>query len=150
MVSQFSKLCPRLLQAHPSLPFDERSKLCRCLNYEKLSLEVCKELAKSPKIPPRVAIQALISQQSKVPRNELENRSLSTASNDSKMSFYSCSDKESLSEESGEVKLNLQRMQTRVVELENVCREMKGQMSKLGRHTVLGSPTHSRALPKLC
>ncbi|KAF3432564.1 hypothetical protein FNV43_RR27304 [Rhamnella rubrinervis] len=138
------------LEAHPSLPFDERSKLCRCLNYEKLSLEVCKELAKNPKIPPRVAIQALISQQSKVPRNEFENRSLSTASNDSKMSFYSCSDKESFSEESGEVKLNLQRMQRRVVELETVCREMKGQMSRLVRHTVLGSPTHSRALPKLC
>lgn len=84
-----------------------------------------------------------------MPTNEFEKRSLSTASNESNMSFYSC-DKESFSEERGEVKLNLQRMQRRVVELENVCGEMKGQMSRLVRHTVLSSPTQSRALPKLC
>ncbi|XP_015895723.2 BTB/POZ domain-containing protein At3g19850 [Ziziphus jujuba] len=137
------------LEAHPALPFDERSKLCRCLNYKKLSLEVCKELAKNPKIPPRVAIQALISQQSKVPKNELDHcRSLSNAS-DSQMGSNSGSDKESFAEENGDVKINLQRMQRRVVELESVCKEMKGQMSKLVRHTVL-TPTQARALPKLC
>lgn len=65
------------------------------------------------------------------------------------MGSYSGSDKESFSEENGDVKLNLQRMQKRVVELESVCREMKGQMTKLVRHTVF-TPTQARTLPKLC
>ncbi|KAK3222481.1 hypothetical protein Dsin_009506 [Dipteronia sinensis] len=58
------------LQSHPRLSLEERSKLCRCLNYEKLSLEACKELAKNPKI----TIEALISQHSEG-RND-ENMSL--------------------------------------------------------------------------
>ncbi|KAI9169313.1 hypothetical protein LWI28_010591 [Acer negundo] len=73
------------LQSHPRLSLEERSKLCRCLNYEKLSLEACKELAKNPKIPPKITIEALISQH-----------------------------------------MNLGRMQSRVVVLEEACRNMKG------------------------
>ncbi|TXG56876.1 hypothetical protein EZV62_018189 [Acer yangbiense] len=64
------------LQSHPRLSLEERSKLCRCLNYEKLSLEACKEIAKNPKIPPKITIEALISQHSKK-RND-ENISLRT------------------------------------------------------------------------
>ncbi|CAI9774698.1 unnamed protein product [Fraxinus pennsylvanica] len=52
------------LQSHPALSLEERSRLCRCLNYEKLGLEACKDLAKNPRIPPRIAVQALASQHS--------------------------------------------------------------------------------------
>lgn len=44
------------------------------------------------------------------------------------------------------LKLNLERMQWRVVELEKVCREMKGQMARM----VKLAPHHSRQLPRLC
>ncbi|KAK2635766.1 hypothetical protein Ddye_030558 [Dipteronia dyeriana] len=81
------------LQSHPRLSLEERSKLCRCLNYEKLSLEACKELAKNHKIPPKITIEALISQHSK-------------GRNDENMS--------------------LGRMQSRVVALEEACRDIKG------------------------
>lgn len=40
---------------------------------------------------------------------------------------------ESFSEESEDMKMNLQRMQWRVVELERVCKEMKNNMSRLVR-----------------
>ncbi|ESQ47903.1 hypothetical protein EUTSA_v10020411mg [Eutrema salsugineum] len=51
------------LESHPNLASDDRTKLCRCLNYKKLTLETCKQLAKNPKIPPNIAVQALKSQQ---------------------------------------------------------------------------------------
>ncbi|KAG4394304.1 hypothetical protein AAZX31_20G004700 [Glycine max] len=59
------------LQSHPMLAFEERSRLCRCLNYNKLSFEVCKDLAKNPRIPPMIAMQALISQQTNIPSSDL-------------------------------------------------------------------------------
>lgn len=58
------------LGSHPTLPLEERSTLCRCLNYDKLSLEACKDLAKSPRIPPRIAVKALASQGSGLPMEE--------------------------------------------------------------------------------
>lgn len=61
-------------------------------------------------------------------------------------------DEESLAEEGKmEETLNLQRMQWRVVELEKLCRQMKGQMSRMVKHNhVLATPTHARPLPRLC
>ena len=52
-----------MLQSHPNLSSEDRTKLCRCLNYKKLTLEICKQLAKNLKIPPSIAVQALKSQQ---------------------------------------------------------------------------------------
>lgn len=50
-----------------------------------------------------------------------------------------------------DIKLNLQKMQWRVVELEKVCREMKSNMSSLVRQTAITSPpAFHRALPRLC
>ncbi|VVA14721.1 PREDICTED: BTB/POZ [Prunus dulcis] len=139
------------LESHPSLSFEERSRLCRCLNYEKLSLGACKELAKNPKIPPRVAMQALMSQQSKItpptprPKQQCVNYEMIVYKGDA-------DDEESLAEEGKmEETLNLQRMQWRVVELEKLCRQMKGQMSRMVKHNhVLATPTHARPLPRLC
>ncbi|KAG7625882.1 NPH3 domain [Arabidopsis thaliana x Arabidopsis arenosa] len=51
------------LESHPKLSSEDRTKLCRCLNYKKLTLDTCKQLAKNPKIPPNIAVQALKSQQ---------------------------------------------------------------------------------------
>ncbi|CDY22952.1 BnaC03g41170D [Brassica napus] len=51
------------LESHPNLSSEDRTKLCRCLNYKKLTLEICKQLAKNLKIPPSIAVQALKSQQ---------------------------------------------------------------------------------------
>ncbi|KAG9442314.1 hypothetical protein H6P81_018168 [Aristolochia fimbriata] len=126
------------LESHPCLSFEERSRLFRCLNYEKLTLESCKDLAKNPRIPPRVAIQALASQQSKVqpamsvPHHDGEEREMLPL------------------DEKEEMRMNLERMQSRVIELEKVCRQMKGQMTKMVKNKVISSPTNHRSLPRLC
>ncbi|KAJ6357360.1 hypothetical protein OIU78_005254 [Salix suchowensis] len=56
--------------SHPTLSFEERSRLCGCLNYAKMSLEACKDLAKNPRIPPNIAVQALKLQHSKIPESD--------------------------------------------------------------------------------
>lgn len=53
-------------------------------------------------------------------------------------------------EEKEEMRANLERMQFRVMELEKVCRQMKGQMSRMVKSKVVSSPVHHRNLPKLC
>ncbi|PIN26215.1 hypothetical protein CDL12_01030 [Handroanthus impetiginosus] len=156
------------LESHPTLSLEERSRLCRCLNYEKLSLEACKDLAKNPRIPPRIAVQALASQRSTVQMTEFVNDdSLSLSSNikgidntnDYQIVLYKHNndddrsktdmETERLSVDKEVMKVNLERMQWRVVELEKVCREMKGQMArmvKLAPQNNLGRGS----LPRLC
>ncbi|XP_076890548.1 BTB/POZ domain-containing protein At1g50280-like [Bidens hawaiensis] len=174
------------LESHPCLSLEERSRLCRCLNYEKLSLEACKDLAKNPRIPPRIAVQALVSQHSNIPTvytydnhqdysyiNDHDHQTPLTKSSRELMVLYNKNgahdqvhydspdqssrsnsrydqDKDLLDD--GVVKLNLQRMQWRVVELEKVCREMKGQMSRMvkGDRGMLSGSSHGRPLPRLC
>lgn len=55
------------------------------------------------------------------------------------------------------LRLNLEKMQSRVVELERACKEMKGQMSKMakGSSKSFGAAaschqTGGRGLPRLC
>ncbi|KAH1122252.1 hypothetical protein J1N35_005412 [Gossypium stocksii] len=139
------------LQSHPTLSFEDRSRLCRCLNYEKLTFEASKELAKNPRIPPNISVQALISQQSKVPQNEL----MLYGSNPkgSRVLYHDSKDSSSadnFSEGTEYMKLNLQKMQWRVVELEKACKEMKGQMSKLVRHNSAITPCYNATLPRFC
>ncbi|KAL6844372.1 hypothetical protein ACP4OV_026045 [Aristida adscensionis] len=159
------------LESHPALSLDERTTLCRCLNYEKLTLEACKDLAKNRRIPPGVAVQALASQQSKLhiskpaagggaaakggrpdpsqtPRRVAGRASTRARSVDLDGGGGGGGDEKEL------LRLNLQRMQSRVVELERACKEMKGQMSKMSRGKSFGAAschqTGGRGLPRLC
>ncbi|XVF43538.1 hypothetical protein PTKIN_Ptkin02bG0047600 [Pterospermum kingtungense] len=143
------------LQSHPTLSFEERSRLCRCLNFHKLTFEASKDLAKNPRIPPNIAVQALISQQSKIPQNEFVYHCpiSSNKCNDSHMILFnnSIDSEESFSEGNEDIKYNLEKMQWRVVELEKACREMKGQMSRLVRHNSTAiNPWYTSTLPRFC
>ncbi|KAL3651059.1 hypothetical protein CASFOL_007462 [Castilleja foliolosa] len=138
------------LESHPTLSLEERSRMCRCLNYKKLSLEACKDLAKNPRIPPRAAIEALASQHPTV-QTALDDGSSPSNVNDYQVVLYKnddngVSDTESFPE-GEEMKVNLERMQWKVVELEKVCREMKSQMARMAK---LGGPQYYRPLPRLC
>ncbi|XP_061976761.1 BTB/POZ domain-containing protein At3g19850-like isoform X1 [Populus nigra] len=148
------------LESHPTLSFEERSRLCSCLNFGKMSLEACKDLAKNPRIPPNIAVQALKSQHSKIPQSDYpfsvkEVEGPSTSSSSGHMVLHS-DNVERLSQETQEMRMNIQRMQWRVMELENACREMKGRISKVVRHDVnVMSSTppynYSRSpFPRLC
>ncbi|KAJ9549217.1 hypothetical protein OSB04_021760 [Centaurea solstitialis] len=183
------------LESHPCLSLEERSRLCRCLNYEKLSLEACKDLAKNPRIPPRIAVQALVSQHSNIPNPDHQDysyvndhdhghnhhhrhhhdqdhgtpltkssRELMVLYNKNDHFHFESADHGSVSSsqyehdqqkevvDDGVVKLNLQKMQWRVVELEKICREMKGQMSRMVKSDqgIISRSSNGRPLPRLC
>ncbi|KAG9150756.1 hypothetical protein Leryth_002929 [Lithospermum erythrorhizon] len=134
------------LESHHTLSLEERSRICRCLNYEKLSLEACKDLAKNPKIPPRVAVQALVSQ-----RHITEDDYTTSSPSSSRSIHRNKLDNDSYQgEESEDMKQHLQRMKWKVVELEKVCKQMRSQMSRMVDGKAIINPVHSRGLPRLC
>lgn len=122
------------LESHAALTVEVRGTLCRCLNYEKLTLEACKDLAKNPRIPPGIAVQALSSQR---PPKLLQDP-LSPSRTPKRVV---------VDEEKEALRLNLRRTQGRVVELETACKEMRGQIrvSRTGNKSVGG-----RGLPWMC
>ncbi|EHA8589219.1 BTB/POZ domain-containing protein [Cocos nucifera] len=144
------------LESHPKLSIEERMRLCQCLNYEKLTLETCKDLAKNKRIPPGVAVQALAAQQSKLRRKTIIMDRLDTAASQRLVMRTAGAEAERASLESLDdkdvLRLNLHRVQNRVMELEKECREMKGQMSKMVKTKAINSSCHysSRGMPRLC
>uniref|UniRef100_A0A0D9W2K6 NPH3 domain-containing protein n=1 Tax=Leersia perrieri TaxID=77586 RepID=A0A0D9W2K6_9ORYZ len=152
------------LESHPTLTIEERTTLCRCLNYEKLTLEACKDLAKNRRIPPGIAVQALASQQSKLQIKPAAAKPSSSRPDPSQtprrvVVARNVVDLDAMDEKEL-LKLNLQKMQSRVVELERACKEMRGQMSKMakngGKSSLFGAAaascnqTGGRGLPRLC
>jgi hypothetical protein len=118
------------------ISFEESSRLCRCLNYNKLTFEVCKDLAKNPKIPPRIAMQALISQQINIPISCEFTIDESKSMSPSQINLCYQDNNDNFLEEKEDMSINLEKMQWRVSELEKLCKEMKVQMSKFTGHNV--------------
>ncbi|XP_058072964.1 BTB/POZ domain-containing protein At3g22104 isoform X2 [Magnolia sinica] len=152
------------LEVHAGLSEEEKMKICCGLNYEKLSSEACNHLAQNLKFPSRTAIQALISQQSKL-KSLLQDTDGLKPFGDAPCS---CDDKSGkgkkemdgeqivlyarkldISTENEKLKAHLQGMQWRVMELEKVCRKMQTQMTKIMK-AKLASSSNARSLPKLC
>ena len=132
------------------IAFEKRSRLCRCLNYNKLSFEACKDLAKNPRIPPRIAMQALSSQQTKIPPSvfAIDEREIMDPS---QIFLYNEANTDSFLEEKEDTRLNLENMQSRVRELEKLCNEMKDQMSRFSAgHNGLLSPSCARPVQRFC
>ncbi|CAJ2679563.1 BTB/POZ domain-containing protein [Trifolium pratense] len=134
------------LESHPNVPFEERSRLCKCLNYGKLSFGASKDLAKNPRIPPGVAMQALISQQRKIPTSNFVTES--PRKSRSQIVVYNEANKDSFCQERKYIKLNLEGLQYKAVELEKL-EEVNGQISNMFSRNVLLTP-RSRNLPRYC
>ena len=123
------------MQSHGTLTMEERGTLCRCLNYEKLTLEGCKDLARNRRIPPGIAVQALSSQ--RLPKGP---NPLSPSRTPRRLV---------VDEEKEALRVDLRRMQGRVVELETACKEMKGQV-RVPRTAPSKSFAGGRGLPWMC
>lgn len=164
------------MQSHPSLSLEERSRICRCVNYKKLSLEACKELAKNPRIPPLISIQALASQHSSIinnisrqdylfttttPPTPISSRSSKSRKQmvlykiEDEIKRYGNNENNNIGEGEGEGEkekdVGLMKMQWKLIELEKACRDMKGRMSIMGKSNgVLIVPSLTRTLPRMC
>ncbi|KAE9599332.1 hypothetical protein Lal_00043911 [Lupinus albus] len=54
------------LKAHPTLPEHERKRLCRVMDCQKLSIDACMHAAQNERLPLRVVVQVLFSEQVKI------------------------------------------------------------------------------------
>ncbi|PNX96911.1 BTB/POZ domain-containing protein [Trifolium pratense] len=153
------------LEVHNQLSQDERIKICCGLNYEKLSPQACLHLSKNTKFPSKSAVQALISQQSKLKNLLNATTPISTPYNDSLCGSSGSAQKGKKEKSSEQVvlyagnfdippdneklKAHLQGMQCRVMELEKICRKMQTQMAKMTKSKA-SSHSYGKSLPKLC
>lgn len=136
-------------------------KICCALNYEKLSSDICKHLAQNPKFPSRSAIQALLSQQSKLKSllqdtDSLNSSNTSPCTNGSEANVKITDEqivlyakRLDLATENEKIKTHLQGMQLRVMELEKVCQKLQTQIAKIMKAKA-ASPGNPKSLPKLC
>ncbi|KAF8404682.1 hypothetical protein HHK36_009570 [Tetracentron sinense] len=63
------------LKAHPTLSEHERKRLCRVMDCQKLSIDACMHAAQNERLPMRVVVQVLFSEQVKI-SNAIANSSL--------------------------------------------------------------------------
>lgn len=141
-------------------------KICSGLNYEKLSSQACLHLSQNTKFPSKSAIQALVSQQSKL-KKLLQDSPSSTPYSDSQCSSSGAIQKGKkeknseqvvlyagnydISPDNEKLKAHLQGMQWRVMELEKICRKMQSQMAKMTKSKGSSGPScYAKSLPKLC
>ncbi|XP_026666267.2 root phototropism protein 3 isoform X1 [Phoenix dactylifera] len=66
------------LKAHPTLTEHERKRLCRVMDCQKLSIDACTHAAQNERLPLRVVVQVLFSEQLKI-SNAIANASLKEA-----------------------------------------------------------------------
>ncbi|KAG8081576.1 hypothetical protein GUJ93_ZPchr0209g38055 [Zizania palustris] len=155
-------------QVHTRLTDEEKMKICKGINYEKLSPECCKHLARNTSFPTRAAVQALASQHTVlknllrgVPDQQLKPVATTSDDGDDHGDLGGGADQVvlyarrlDLSLESQNLKSLLDGMHWRVMELEKVCSRMKTQMSKM-KSTRRGAAAGgrratARSLPRMC
>lgn len=66
------------LKAHPTLTEHERKRLCRVMDCQKLSIDACMHAAQNERLPLRIVVQVLFSEQVKI-SNAIANSSLKDA-----------------------------------------------------------------------
>ncbi|KAJ8619065.1 hypothetical protein MRB53_015251 [Persea americana] len=66
------------LKAHPTLSEHERKRLCRVMDCQKLSIDACLHAAQNERLPLRVVVQVLFSEQVKI-SNAIANNNLKDA-----------------------------------------------------------------------
>ncbi|KAG8099726.1 hypothetical protein GUJ93_ZPchr0013g35605 [Zizania palustris] len=157
-------------QVHTRLTDAEKMKICKGINYEKLSPECCKHLARNTSFPTRAAVQALASQHTVLKsllRGGSSGQHLKPVSPPDPATGKPRDDGDlgggggqvvlyarrlDLSLENQNLRSLVDGMHWRVMELEKVCSRMKTQMTKMkaARRAAAGGRATARSLPRMC
>ncbi|GLT32049.1 hypothetical protein SLA2020_067430 [Shorea laevis] len=149
------------LEVHAGLCEEEKIRICSALNYEKLSRDSLKHLARNSKFPSRISVQAFINQQSK-PKNLFQDRKLLKIPSCSLSANENMDWKEDVeqillyakrinfSRKNEKLEENLQGMQWRATELEKFCGTMQTPIGNITRTRLSSLGYNARFLPKLC
>ncbi|KAF3450328.1 hypothetical protein FNV43_RR06408 [Rhamnella rubrinervis] len=132
------------LKSHPWLAESDREQLCRLMDCQKLSLEACTHAAQNERLPLRIVVQVLFFEQLQL-RTSIAGCFLVSENLDGSRQLRSgfAGSNEggwaSAVRENQVLKVGMDNMRMRVLELEKECSNMRQEIEKLGR--VKGSST---------
>nr|VDC95242.1 unnamed protein product [Brassica oleracea] len=155
------------LKAHPTLSEHERKRLCRVMDCQKLSMDACMHAAQNERLPLRVVVQVLFSEQVKI-SNALANTSLkeSTTLGEAMGTTYQpmIPNRKTLIEATPQsfqaswaaakkdintLKFELETVKTKYVELQNEMEVMQRQFEKTGKVKNISSSAWTSGWKKL-
>ncbi|KAK9928437.1 hypothetical protein M0R45_025573 [Rubus argutus] len=131
------------LKAHPTLSEHERKRLCRVMDCQKLSIDACMHAAQNERLPLRVVMQVLFSEQVKI-SNALANNALKAG--DEPQYQPMVSNRKTLLEGTPQsfqegwaaakkdintVKFELESIKAKYVELQNEMEDLQRQFDKM-------------------
>ncbi|KAL2474212.1 BTB/POZ domain-containing protein [Forsythia ovata] len=151
------------LEVHSGLSEEEKTRVCRGLDYEKLSSDALNHLAQNKKFPSKSAVEALNFQQCRLKNllqctNQPNNFTNSpvfhkTGSMEKKdeprEQIVLYAGKLDFSTENERIRAHIQGMQWRVLELEKICKKMQIQMTKIMKSR-LSNHSNAKSVPRLC
>ncbi|KAK6125816.1 hypothetical protein DH2020_040445 [Rehmannia glutinosa] len=113
------------LKTHPSLSDHERRRLCKIMNYGKLSQDACAHAAQNDRLPLRITIQVLFSEQVKI-RAAIQGKSQTeTVENSDQETSWSSTNKEVKA-----LKIELEKVKTQMAELQRDYLELQQENQK--------------------
>ncbi|KAK6150416.1 hypothetical protein DH2020_015348 [Rehmannia glutinosa] len=113
------------LKTHPSLSDHERRRLCKIMNYGKLSQDACGHAAQNDRLPLRITIQVLFSEQVKI-RAAIQGKSQTeTVENSDQETSWSSTNKEVKA-----LKIELEKVKTQMAELQRDYLELQQENQK--------------------
>ncbi|KAF0889412.1 hypothetical protein E2562_023700 [Oryza meyeriana var. granulata] len=134
------------LKSHPTLPEAEREQLCRLIDCQKLSLEACTHAAQNERLPLRVVVQVLFFEQLQLRTSvagcllvsdnlEASSRTLRSGNGGAMMatSGEAGSWATVAVRENQALRVGMDSMRLRLMELERECSDMRQDIQKLGR-----------------
>ncbi|KAH9321601.1 hypothetical protein KI387_016240 [Taxus chinensis] len=133
------------LKAHPTLSEHERKRLCRVMDCQKLSLDACMHAAQNERLPLRIVVQVLFSEQIKI-TNAIASNGVSMAKET--QNFYSQPNKSSVLEnlpqsfqegwstakkDINTVKFEMENIQSKFTQLQREFDNLNHQFEKLSK-----------------
>ncbi|KAH7373540.1 hypothetical protein KP509_17G061300 [Ceratopteris richardii] len=120
------------LQAHPSISKKDASQICKAIDLAKLSFEACKHVMQNPRIPAWLSFQVLASQQEKL-RTAIGSSRLQCSEwrypEDNKACPIMAVKYTSVIRQNERLRSDLRSMQSKINELERLCKGMRSHMS---------------------
>lgn len=133
------------LKAHPTLSEHERKRLCRVMDTQKLSIDACMHAAQNERLPLRVVVQVLFSEQVKI-SNAIANSTLKEAGDlyqpmvSNRKTLLEAAPQSfqegwaSAKKDINTLQFELETVKTKYLELQNEMETLQRQFDKMGKH----------------
>ncbi|GMI67948.1 DEFECTIVELY ORGANIZED TRIBUTARIES 3 [Hibiscus trionum] len=114
------------LKTHPSLSEHDRRRLCKIMNCEKLSFDACMHAAQNDRLPLRIVVQVLFSEQAKM-RMAMQGKEPMTVGDNSEQD----EPRPSTNTEIKNLRSELENVKTKMTELQNDYSELQQEYEKI-------------------